>query len=112
MTVRIFAFVLALAATGAGVVIPAPAHAYSLRGIAPADEYFGQLRMSILGIRNRIRELETQAAAPGVEPRRISSQTALVEDAMRDWQHKYPADPWIPRFRAQLAGIHLLLARR
>ena len=37
------------------------AHANGMRDLAPADEYFGRLRMSVLGIRN---ELVPSSAAP------------------------------------------------
>jgi len=64
--------------------------------IAPADEYFGKLKMSILGIRNTIKD---QGLKIDVDPAKASSTSnaiALTEDAIRDWQHKYPCDTWLP----------------
>jgi hypothetical protein len=64
--------------------------------IAPADEYFGKLKMSILGIRNTIKD---QGLKVDVDPHNAPSTSnaiALTEDAIRDWQHKYPCDTWLP----------------
>jgi hypothetical protein len=64
--------------------------------VAPADEYFGKLKMSILGIRNTIKD---QGLKVDFDPAGASSTfnaIALTEDAIRDWEHKYPCDSWIP----------------
>jgi hypothetical protein len=64
--------------------------------VAPADEYFGKLKMSILGIRNTIKD---QGLKVDVDPEKAPTtlnSIALTEDAIRDWQHKYPCDSWLP----------------
>jgi hypothetical protein len=64
--------------------------------VAPADEYFGKLKMSILGIRNTIKD---QGLKVDVDPTKAPSTAnaiALTEDAIHDWQHKYPCDSWLP----------------
>jgi len=64
--------------------------------VAPADEYFGKLKMSILGIRNTIKD---QGLKVDYEPEKASSTAgaiALTEDAIHDWQRKYPCDGWLP----------------
>jgi len=64
--------------------------------VAPADEYFGKLKMSILGIRNTIKD---QGLKVDVDPDKAPgtlNAIALTEDAIRDWQHKYPCDTWLP----------------
>ncbi len=64
--------------------------------VAPADEYFGKLKLSILGIRNTIKD---QGLKVDVDPEKASSTfnaIALTEDAIHDWEHKYPCDSWIP----------------
>jgi hypothetical protein len=64
--------------------------------VAPADEYFGKLKMSILGIRNTIKDQGLKVDVdPGAAPS-TSNSIALTEDAIRDWQHKYPCDTWLP----------------
>ncbi|HTU83882.1 MAG TPA: carboxypeptidase regulatory-like domain-containing protein [Candidatus Acidoferrales bacterium] len=68
---------------------------------APADEYFGRTGESVLEIRNRLNVLDAAGDAD------IKSPDALgdldnVEDAVLDWQHKYPADPWVAGAMARL----------
>ena len=65
--------------------------------VAPADEYFGRLKLSILGIRNTIKDMGLKADAdPAHAAGSVMGAVALCEDAMRDWEKKYPADTWIP----------------
>jgi hypothetical protein len=64
--------------------------------VAPADEYFGKLKMSILGIRNTIKD---QGLKVDIDPEKAPSTLgaiALTEDAIHDWQHKYRCDSWLP----------------
>ena len=64
--------------------------------VAPADEYFGKLKMSILGIRNTIKD---QGLKVDVDPSKApatANAIALTEDAIHDWEHKYPCDTWLP----------------
>ena len=64
--------------------------------VAPADEYFGKLKMSILGIRNTIKD---QGLKVDYYPDKADSTLnamSLAEDALHDWQHKYPCDSWLP----------------
>lgn len=65
--------------------------------VAPADEYFGRLKLSILGIRNTIKDMGLKADNDPVHAvSSVMGAVALTEDAMRDWEKKYPADTWIP----------------
>lgn len=77
-----------------------------LSRLAPADEYFGRLKMSILGIRNRITELESESLDPAFNNASIAWKITMVEDAIADWRTKYPADPWIARFRVRLGVVY------
>ncbi len=64
--------------------------------IAPADEYFGKLKLSILGIRNTIKD---QGLKIDYDPQKAPSTLGaigLTEDAIHDWQRKYPCDTWLP----------------
>lgn len=63
--------------------------------VAPADEYFGKLKLSILGIRNTIRDMGYKVDA-NPEHKMALNAVALTEDAMHDWEAKYPKDSWIP----------------
>ncbi len=65
--------------------------------VAPADEYFGRLKLSILGIRNTIKDMGLKADAdPAHAAGSVMGAVGLCEDAMHDWEKKYPADSWIP----------------
>jgi hypothetical protein len=67
-------------------------------GPAPADEYFGRLGMSILGVRNKVKDLGLQADAHPDRGAAILSNALWVEDAMRAWARSYPFDRWLPRY--------------
>jgi hypothetical protein len=86
------------------------AHAATMHDLAPADEYFGQLRMSVLGIRNELNTLERRAAGGDRNVAAMSGKLALVDDAMRDWRSRYPRDTWLPRFYSQRARVASLIA--
>jgi hypothetical protein len=53
---------------------------------APADEYFGPLGLSVIGIRNDV--AQTNGALAHV---------MLVEVSVHAWERRYPADVWLPR---------------
>jgi hypothetical protein len=91
-------------APSAGGVVPllasAPASSTFThrRAKAPADEYFGQLKLSILGVRNVVADIDTRAdAADDGAARAMCHKLIFAEDALRDWQAKYPDDTWIPK---------------
>jgi len=99
-----FVFLSALVAVCA-MSVPAVAQTRSAQ--APADQYFGRMRMSILGIRNTIHDMEVRASyqAP-TDVSYIYNKLLLVEDAIHDWQAKYPHDSWIPRMTYGLAMVY------
>ncbi len=74
--------------------------------VAPADEYFGRLKMSILGIRNELRNLDQRLTYSPDKGADILGAAAFVENAIRDWQAKYPADPWLARSVYQLTHLY------
>ncbi len=65
--------------------------------VAPADEYFGHMKMSILGIRNQIKDLATKADSHPEIAESIFGAANLTEDAIKDWERKYPRDSWLPK---------------
>jgi len=104
-----------LAAAAAAIVMTivcfaTSAGAATMRDLAPADEYFGQLRMSVLGIRNELNGLERRAASGDPNVSAMTGKLALVDDAMRDWRARYPRDTWLPRFFSQRARVASLIA--
>jgi len=95
----VFAFVLALS-------FVAPAFAEPYGTLAPADRYFGRLKMSILGVRNSIKDLAARADAHPEDAEHIFDKAVLVEDALHDWHAHFPRDPWIPRYAYSLAQLY------
>lgn len=65
--------------------------------VAPADEYFGRMKMSILGITNSIRDTGTREGFDPANAAQYYSNLSLTENALEDWAHKYPHDSWIPQ---------------
>ena len=82
----------------------------SMRDLAPADQYFGRMKMSVLGIRNELNGLERRAVAGDHNVASMSGKLALVDDAMRDWRAHYPRDTWLPRYERQRARVASLIA--
>lgn len=83
----------------------AAAHA-SLARLAPLDEYFGRLKMSVLGVRNKVTGLGLDADLHPEHDRAVLAQAVFVEDAMRDWARKYPYDRWLPRYAYALETMY------
>ncbi len=70
---------------------------------APADVSFGIYPLSVFGIENAIKRADARADdyANGVE-RFDVGPIAYSVVAIRDWEHRYPSDPWIPK---ELLGL-------
>jgi hypothetical protein len=58
--------------------------------MAPADVSFGQYPMSVTGIENAIHRYDGTS-------RLDDGPIAYAVVAIRDWERRYPRDPWIPR---------------
>lgn len=65
--------------------------------VAPADEYFGRLKMSVLGIRNELNHLQSQVDGQPEMSASVMGPASLVEDAIKDWERHYPSDPWLAK---------------
>lgn len=64
--------------------------------LAPADEYFGPLKMSLLGIDNAMFNIVrrgTKFDMPSDTVRALDQ----IRSAIRDWEKRYPHDPGIGR---------------
>jgi hypothetical protein len=66
--------------------------------LAPADEYFGPLKISILGIRNITRDQGARYAADSspTTATAVLGMMANVELAIKDLEKKYPQDTALP----------------
>ena len=98
----ISAVLLAVALTGGAT----PAYAQPAPGLAPADRYFGQLKMSILGVRNSLNDLSARLSAHPQDAVAVYEQALLVDDSLHDWATQFPHDTWIPRFAYALAELY------
>jgi hypothetical protein len=89
---------------------PVPAHkkAAPIR-VAPADEYFGKLKMSVLGIRNTIKDVGANIEIDQTRWAQLESKAAFAEDAMRDWEKKYPPDTWLAKMVFALERMYAKL---
>jgi hypothetical protein len=75
--------------------------------LAPADRYFGKLKMSVLGMRNAIKDITavidaTDSAATDDLAKQYH-KLGFVEDALLDLKTQYPADTWIAPLGLNLA---------
>jgi hypothetical protein len=75
---------------------------------AAADEYFGSMRMSIFGIRNKLSDLAVTVAGHPEQANACLGMAVRTEDAIRDWEAKYPHDSWIPKSIFTLYQVYAL----
>ena len=94
---------VAVVATGAAPAPPSPPLSQwqrqqqeRFRDSAPADEYFGKMKMSYLGMNNTFHDAAISSGDHTVDPN-IVNKMALAEDALDDWSRKYPRDPQLAR---------------
>ena len=75
--------------------------------LAPADEYFGPLKLSVLGIANSLRDESARVDAETAgNPDSAFQHVTLVEASVRDWETKYPGDTWLPRTLLTLERLY------
>jgi hypothetical protein len=63
---------------------------------APADEYFGRMKLSYLGINNTFRD-EAIRSGPFTTSAGVITAVDFADDALRAWANKYPGDPELAR---------------
>ncbi|MBD5654795.1 MAG: hypothetical protein IAI50_06390 [Candidatus Eremiobacteraeota bacterium] len=81
-------------------------HGLRLTRTAPADEYFGNLKFSPIGVRNEVVRINKYLDRGwGV---RMEGDALHVDDAVEDWQKQYPHDLTLP---ATLLDAFQLLQR-
>lgn len=73
---------------------------------APADEYFGHMKMSILGIRNELKTLSKRVDSDPIASETDIHTAELVEDSLEHWAVKYPKDSWLPGACTQLETVY------
>ena len=95
--------VAASAATAPSVPAPAPKlsrwqqqQQETFKNSAPADEYFGKMKISYLGMNNTFRDAAISSGDHTTDPG-IINKVAFAEDALEAWADKYPHDPQLAR---------------
>ncbi len=78
----------------------------SISDLAPADEYFGHMRLSPLGIRHMIFSLAADLHRARRKPDAIEHDALSVQDALQDWSTRYPRDSWLPAALWNLAVLY------
>jgi len=73
---------------------------------APADKYFGRLRMSALRIRYEIAQLKSRYDNHKLLPENVSHLAGLTEEAYYDWAGRYPKDGWLASTGVNLAHLY------
>jgi hypothetical protein len=68
----------------------------AMKASAPADEYFGKMKLSFLGIDNTFRDQAIRAGDHTTNPT-VAGPVMWAEDALRAWQKKYSHDPQLAR---------------
>lgn len=82
----------------------ARAHLETMNISAPADEYFGKLKISFLGINNTLHDASITAGDHTTDPS-IVNKVGFAEDALTDWEKKYPRDPQLTRTYYLAIGV-------
>jgi hypothetical protein len=78
-----------------------PSHVMAL---APADVYFGPLQMSVLGMKNAIKDISVRIdVASKADLAVLYHKLQFVEDSVVDLKARYPKDTWLPQFGLDLA---------
>ena len=97
-------------ATGINPAHPAKSHASrELAKLAPADEYFGPLRMSGLAIRMRIDVLGRRYHARSESDDDLLHDAGDVETALHLWSGRYPHDTWLAPTAFHLAQLYAVI---
>lgn len=92
-------------AVACALLLPIAAAAAEHPGPAPADEYFGRFKESILGIRNHLNDFERKQDFELVRDHAVQGIGDL-EDAIEDWHAQYPRDPWLPHFLNRVVRLY------
>jgi hypothetical protein len=100
----VLALLLALASLSCGQAVFAQTNVLAI--YAPADEYFGPLQMSILGIRNQIQDMGRLYDVAPEKADAIMGKASVAEASLRDWESKYPKDPALARYVYDLCKLY------
>jgi hypothetical protein len=84
---------VAAAAPGIAPLPPSSAH---IGDFAPADQYFGRMKMSYLGINNTFRDAAIVSGDHTTDSN-IANKVFFADEALGDWSRRYPHDRQLAR---------------
>ena len=105
---RLLILVLALACASTALAAPAAkprAELVSSPRLAPADQYFGRMKMSPIGIGNEIHDLGLLLKYNPENYARYVTRARLTENALLDWRAHYPEDTWLAKDTYLMARV-------
>lgn len=73
---------------------------------APADSYFGRLKMSALRIRYQIAQLRGRYFNHKLLPEDVAHLASFASEAYYQWAARYPADGWLASTGYNLAQLY------
>jgi hypothetical protein len=74
--------------------------------LAPADSYFGRFQMSVLGIRNSIKDISLRVdTGAAYDSSSLYHKLTMIEDALLDLKDRFPHDSWLPQLGLGLAQV-------
>jgi|SRR5579884_1085513 len=79
--------------------------AATLSNAAPADRYFGRLKMSALRVRYEIQQLKRDYELHRRTPDDVAHFMLYTEEAYYDWAAAYPKDGWLASTGYNLANL-------
>ncbi len=77
----------------------------TVNNAAPADKYFGKLKMSALRIRYEIAQIKNDYEFHRRMPDDVLHLLSFTEDAYYQWAAAYPKDAWLPSTGYNLAKL-------
>ena len=87
-------------------VLAAPLYAHPAGALPPADRYFGRVLMSIPEVRYWLRDLTSRIDSHPADASQVFNEAVFIEDALRDWAQKSPADSFLPNYIHCLAELY------
>ncbi len=73
---------------------------------APADQYFGKLKMSALRVRYETMQLKKRYETHQLRADETIHLLVLTEDAFEEWSRLYPKDPWLASTGFAMAHLY------
>ncbi len=84
----------------------ARASAAPASALAPADEYFGRQKLSVVRMHHQVFALKDDLHNRRRHPDAIENEANWIGDAYFDWANRFPGDRWLPRMAWEIATLY------